>query len=512
MSPLAVAPALLGAGVSGIGGLPNATALALFCGIALLVSALGWRAVRLVRVRHGVRAGLTSADPVMRCEAIRESGELGLDSTAGVLLHLVRAEKNPAVLAEMVRTVAARQWEPASTGRIVELRLWAKAYVDRHPELRRTAGGSPLLPGVPGTVPPPSLDPLRADEFRTRADQVHAPGSAHPAGTLTASGFRPPDDDPLSPVRVLVTGAGGPAGIAVIQSLVAHGHHVIAADADPFAAGLRLAHEHHVLPTSGDPHYLAALLRAATVSTAQALICTVTEEYPAIVGAKEYLDDAGLSTLLPSLDATERCEDKWSFFLTLTEAGLAVPMTALRTDQGVPGPWIVKPRRGRGSRDVVACQTRTQLASALRVVPDAMVQTLLPGREFTCDALVDASGALVATAPRWRLVTKAGISTRGETFHDEEVTTMVGLVLKAVDHIGPANVQGFVAEDGEVTVIEVNARFSGGLPLTIAAGADVVEEYLRGILGLAMRPERLVTRPGVMMMRYFCEVYAGLDD
>jgi len=83
------------------------------------------------------------------------------------------------------------------------------------------------------------------------------------------------------------------------------------------------------------------------------------------------------------------------------------------------------------------------------------------------------------------------------------------LALKSVGLIGPANVQGFVAEDGGVAVHEINPRFSGGLPLTLAAGCDVVEEYLRDIMGLSVRPERLVARPGVSMSRYFCEVFEG---
>jgi carbamoyl-phosphate synthase large subunit len=137
------------------------------------------------------------------------------------------------------------------------------------------------------------------------------------------------------------------------------------------------------------------------------------------------------------------------------------------------------------------------------------VQTQLTGREFTLDALVDRSGTVVAAVPRWRLETKAGISTKGETFEDDEVVNVCSLVLKTVDLIGPANVQGFVAEDGAVVVHEVNPRFSGGLPLTVYSGADVVGEYLRAILGLPMRPERLVARPGVRMMRHFTEVFEG---
>jgi carbamoyl-phosphate synthase large subunit len=157
----------------------------------------------------------------------------------------------------------------------------------------------------------------------------------------------------------------------------------------------------------------------------------------------------------------------------------------------------------------MACQTRSHLAAALRQVPDPLVQTQLTGREFTADVLVDVTGAVVCVAPRWRVETRGGISTKGATFSDDEVTNVVSLVVKSLDLVGPANVQGFVAEDGAVAVHEVNPRFSGGLPLTLAAGADMVEEYLRGVMGMPLRPERLVARPGVSMMRYFSEVFEG---
>jgi carbamoyl-phosphate synthase large subunit len=482
-------------------------AIALLVGISVLLVAASWRFVRLFRVRQGVRAGLRDPDPTVREVAVVQAGEMGLASTAPALLRAVRAENDPNVLAAVVRTAAARQWEPASTGAIVELRLWARAYADKHPELRRGGSSVPLLAGVAGAVPPPSLDPARAGEFSTRRDHLPEPPAnsvqpAHPNGL-------PPDDDRLGPVRVLVTGVGGPAGVAVIRSLQAHGHHVIGVDADPSAAGLRLADQHHVVPTASDPHYLAALLRVATLCDAQALLCTVAEEYRALTGAVEYLEEAGVRTLLPSLQAAELCLDKWAFYEHLTGEAFPLPATGLASADGVPGPWVVKPRFGRGSRDVVTCTSRTQLASALRRVSDPIVQTELSGREFTCDALVDRNGAVVATAPRWRTETRGGISTKGTTFEDPVVDEVVSLVLKSIGLVGPANVQGFVSEDGSVAVHEVNPRFSGGLPLTLAAGCDLVEEHLRDVLGLAVRPERLAARPGVSMSRYFCEVFEG---
>jgi carbamoyl-phosphate synthase large subunit len=210
---------------------------------------------------------------------------------------------------------------------------------------------------------------------------------------------------------------------------------------------------------------------------------------------------------MPDRGTVEACIDKWAFATAMAAAGLPGPATNLGSAEGIPGPWVIKPRFGRGSRDVHLVTTATRLRGLLSSVRDRLVETQLTGREFTADALVNASGAVVSVAPRWRLETKAGISTKGETFDDPEVINTCSLVLKAVGLVGPANVQGFVAEDGDVVVHEVNPRFSGGLPLTLHAGADVVGEYLRMILGLAERPDRLVARPGVRMMRHFTEVF-----
>jgi carbamoyl-phosphate synthase large subunit len=210
---------------------------------------------------------------------------------------------------------------------------------------------------------------------------------------------------------------------------------------------------------------------------------------------------------MPARGTVEACIDKWAFAAAMAAAGLPGPATGLGNAEGIPGPWIVKPRFGRGSRDVHLVTTATRLRVLMSSVPDPIVQTQLTGREFTADALVNSSGTVVSMTPRWRLETKAGISTKGETFDDAEVVNTCTLVLKALGLVGPANVQGFVAEDGGVVVHEVNPRFSGGLPLTLHAGADVVGEYLRMILGLAERPDRLVARPGVRMMRHFTEVF-----
>jgi carbamoyl-phosphate synthase large subunit len=503
-------------------------------GAVLLLTAAVW-AARLKRdaVRQ-LRLAILDPDPSTRKAAVLVAAERGLEPFADLLVERVQAEHHPQVRRALAEAVARSQWEPSDSSELVDLRVWAQG------ELASTAPAQ----SPPAPAPAPAA-PARASSQPQNLSKSENPGRERrhteqsqrlgevgggAVGVDVADPDPDPDPDPEPiidvsrapdepiiierPVRtvvrrpsrltVVVTGAGGPAGIAVVRSLLSAGHRVVAADADPLAAGIRLAPRSGVLPRCDDPTFVERLCDLAFDNGARALIPTLAEELVVLARHRRDLEDAGVESWLPDPDAVQRCTDKWQFAKALKEVGLAGPPTNLASAEGIPGPWIVKPRFGRGSRDVYAVDDDEQLSWALQRVPDPIVQTRLEGKEFTVDALVDRDGELAGAVPRWRLETKAGISTKGRTFSHPELPGAVGALLVAMGLEGPANVQGFVA-DGRATFVEVNPRFSGGLPLSLAAGADLVGEYLRGIFGEALRRERLEYRPGVTMTRHFEE-------
>lgn len=339
------------------------------------------------------------------------------------------------------------------------------------------------------------------------------PALPQPRSAPPAPAPAPPAHPDGGAPAVLVTGAGGPAGVAVIRRLVALGHRVVAADADPAAAGGALATVGVTVPRGDHPRFVDALLGVAAAHGADALVSTVAEELPQLTAGAGRLAAAGIASWLPALAAVDLCCDKGAFAERMAAAGVPHPATATAADAlaAVPGPWVVKPRAGRGSRGVRLLDERAEVAAALRDGADLIAQTRLAGQEFTADALVDRDGGLRVVVPRWREETKAGISVKGRTFTSAAVTTVVAGALSAVGLTGPANVQGFVADDGAVTVVEINPRFSGGLPLTLAAGADVVAAYLAGVREPHAPLPDLSFRPGVSMSRYFAETYATED-
>ncbi|MGZ8764986.1 MAG: ATP-grasp domain-containing protein [Acidimicrobiia bacterium] len=310
---------------------------------------------------------------------------------------------------------------------------------------------------------------------------------------------------------VLVTGAGGAAGVAVVRALVDRGEHVVAIDADPLAVGLFLADDHAVVEPATSDAFLTGVDDVVKRFDVDAVLCTVAEEMLRLAGHRTHLADLGAAIWHSPSDAVGTCIDKLAFADAMEAAGLPVPATASAEEalreSTVAGPWIVKPRRGRGSRDVYAVDELDELAWACRRVPEPIVQTRLDGREFTVDVLVDRDGVTAGAIPRWRLATKAGISTQGRTFSDPMVATVASAAAESLGLRGPVNVQGFVDPDGAVSLVEVNPRFSGGLPLTLAAGADVVGETLRATRGRPVRADHLDFEPGVIMTRHLTEVF-----
>jgi carbamoyl-phosphate synthase large subunit len=312
---------------------------------------------------------------------------------------------------------------------------------------------------------------------------------------------------------VLVTGAGGPAGIAVVRALVERGERVIAVDADPLAAGLQLAGQRAVICSPTEPdRFIAELATVVDVLSVDLIVCTVSEEMLVLAG-REY--ELGAPVWLPSRRSVAACVDKWRFWKIAEHARIPAAPSVLG-DAGVetitttlPGPWIVKPRFGRGSRDVYPVDDPAELAWACRRIDQPIVQTRLRGREFTLDLLTKHDGPLAGAVPRWRLETRAGICTKSRTFCDPRLTEIAERVVATYSLSGAANLQGFVTDDDEIVVTEVNPRFSGGVSLALAAGADLVGEFVRGTVGLSVRPENLEFRSGVTMVHHYAELFAA---
>lgn len=288
-------------------------------------------------------------------------------------------------------------------------------------------------------------------------------------------------------IRVLVTGAGGPSAVSFIQAVAGEEIELFAADIDPYAAGLHLvAPEQRMIVCRGDdPRFVDQLLHICRTHRIDVLVPTVDAELLPLAERGAAFAKAGTAVVVAKPDALRQCIDKWTLIQSCCES-CAVPTTALLDDKFDADAWtfpcIVKPRRGAGGRGVVLVRNARQLA---QFPHDAslIIQEYLPGAEFSVDVLSDKRGRPRAAVPRVRLKVDSGIAVAGRTVHDAALQAAAGLVTMRLGLTYVANVQFKRDAAGKPRLLEVNARFPGTMPLTVAAGVNMPRLALDMALG-----------------------------
>ena len=275
--------------------------------------------------------------------------------------------------------------------------------------------------------------------------------------------------------RVLVTGVGGPAGVAVLRSLLRRPDvDAFAGDMDGWASGLYLvpAERRRILKPGLSPDFVDDIRRICADDAIDVVISTVDVELPPLAAHRGEL---GAVLAAPSEATLAVTLDKWELAQRCAPL-LRVPVTRLLNADGMALRWhfpvIVKPRRGAGSRGVRIVADRAAL-TALDPDEALIIQEFLPGDEFSVDVLADSNGGVVAAVPRTRTRVDSGVSIAGQTVPDEGLESTAAAVARAIGLRGVANVQLRRDSEGTPALLEVTPRFPGALPLTIAAGVDM---------------------------------------
>ena len=308
--------------------------------------------------------------------------------------------------------------------------------------------------------------------------------------------------------RVLVTGAGGPSAVSILKSLARPpAVDLWAADIDRHAAGLYLvpAPRRLLLPRGDDPAFVGALLEWCRSEAVDLVIPTVDAELLPIARRRSAFVEAGIDVMLASEACLATCLDKW-LLAQRCVGRLPVPRTELHDGSVDLRSWrlpvILKPRSGSGSRDVVRIDHPAELA---RYQPDStrIVQEYLPGEEYSIDVLADPAGTVLAVVPRARLRIDSGVAVAGRTIHDDELDRLARDVAAAVGLGWVANVQARRDVDGVARLLEVNPRFPGTMPLTVAAGVDMPRLSL--LMASGERPPEPLRFVDLAMVRFLEE-------
>lgn len=296
----------------------------------------------------------------------------------------------------------------------------------------------------------------------------------------------------MRPVNIVVTAASRRVGLirAFVSALQEIGNPgvVVSTDMNTFSPGLYFSHRHYIVPLTTHPNYIPIIKSICIKECVSLLIPTIDDEIPLFGAYKDDFARIGVRVACSSADTARVCNDKYETYRFLKQKGLPVVETYL-PGASLPRkfPLFIKPRFGRGSVGAYPVNSEKELQFFLGYVEDPVVQEFLTGREFTVDVCTDFQGRVLSVVPRERLVIRAGVSDRGITVKDRRLIDLGEQVAMALGLVGAANIQ-LKMEGARIRVFEVNPRYSGGIPLTIAAGADFPSWQVKLVLGRRLRP------------------------
>jgi carbamoyl-phosphate synthase large subunit len=286
------------------------------------------------------------------------------------------------------------------------------------------------------------------------------------------------------------------------------GGKVIVTDVNPLSPTVYIADRSYQVPISTEPSYVDALLAICRAEHIGLLVPTIDDELTSLAEAEPRLRAEGVRVAVSPAASTRACNDKYETARLLEARGLVAARTWLPSAVPMPAPFplFIKPRTGRGGVGAFAVRTQREFDFFLDYVPDPVLQPFLDGPEFTIDVLADFDGAVLSVVPRERRVIRAGVVDRGCTVRDANLMALGMQCASAIRAVGAINIQCRVV-DGVATVFEINPRFSGGIPLTIAAGADFPRMLVDLARGRRVTPQIGRFQEGLWMSSYETSVF-----
>lgn len=302
---------------------------------------------------------------------------------------------------------------------------------------------------------------------------------------------------------IMSSAVGGQSAMALINKLKEKKATIIGLDSEPLSAGLYLCDKSYVIPRGNDSRFLEEVLKICEKEKPDLILAGPEEEILVLSKNKKTIEKKGVILLCPNYETAAICADKFKTYKFLKK--INVPIPKIFTEKNVKFPCIIKPKFGRGGKDVLIASNKTEMRTYLPKINHPIIQEYIKGTEFSVDVFSDLKGNPLSIIPRIRLSTESGISVKGITINDSLIINYCKKISKKLRLIGPSCIQCIKNENG-VKFIEINTRFGGGAILSLEANPSIISNLIKVAKKQDPSP-KMNFKKGLIMLRYYNEVF-----
>lgn len=292
---------------------------------------------------------------------------------------------------------------------------------------------------------------------------------------------------------------------------------LFATDITPTSPAFQEADQGFLVPPTRRVEYVPALLDIVRQNGVSLVIPLTDLDLRPLSRHTEKFRKVGCEVMIGSEVIVQSCRDKSRTRAMVEAAGLAsIATLTLEEFRANPFyPCFIKPISGSASFGTAILRDPKELETHVAAFGDVMlVQEYVAGQEFTIDVYRSRGGLVRRIVPRQRLVVRSGEVEKAVTVKDAQlIQATARLAAHMSDLWGVYCCQCRREPGGQPRFFEINPRFGGGVPLSIAAGANFPLYLLQDILGIA--PD---SRPvddfvdNMLMLRYDEACFVRVDD
>lgn len=283
---------------------------------------------------------------------------------------------------------------------------------------------------------------------------------------------------------------------------------ILATDADPEkSAACQFADQFLRVKKCSQPGFLNQIQKIIHDHHVCLVIPTLDTELAPLAKLNQWMAPEERCIVISGPRVIDLTRDKWKTAEWLSGIGLPHPKTGtydevLAHPKQWKWPLIAKPIDG-------SCSKGISMVDSVRAMPfvqsrrdKTIFQEKWVGQEFTVNMYFDQKNKLRTAVPHLRIETRAGEVSKGKTVRKAELIRAARCLARHLPEArGPLCFQAIVKPSGQFAILEINARFGGGYPLTHHAGAEFTRWLLQEACGLPLEG-RVPWRSGVQMLRY----------
>lgn len=179
-----------------------------------------------------------------------------------------------------------------------------------------------------------------------------------------------------------------------------------------------------------------------------------------------------------SMEVIEKVNDKLLFSKLLLNKNLSVIPSFQNTEGCQSKSFVLKERYGAGSRNIFIDLSKEDVLKKKSLLQYPIIQPYIKGKEYSIDIYITKTKKVKAVVVRKRTLVIDGESQITEIVHHTRLEALISEAALALNLEGHVMFQAIEDENGELWIVECNARIGGASTLSIYAGLDTFNWWI----------------------------------